>query len=68
MLLTADNLAVELKAKLFRGFADSSRLAILEALREKPLNVTELARSDRLKPVEHLQPLELPARLWSGGQ
>lgn len=28
-----------LKAKLFRGLADSSRLAILEALRAGPLNV-----------------------------
>lgn len=28
-----------LKAKLFRGFADMSRLSILEALREGPLSV-----------------------------
>jgi ArsR family transcriptional regulator, cadmium/lead-responsive transcriptional repressor len=31
-----------LKAKLFRGFSDSSRLSILEALRHGPLTVTEL--------------------------
>ena len=32
--------AVTLKAKLFRGFADPSRLGILEALRDGPLTVT----------------------------
>ena len=31
--------ATALKAKLFRGFADMSRLSILEALREGPLTV-----------------------------
>jgi DNA-binding transcriptional ArsR family regulator len=31
-----------LKAKLFRGFSDPSRLAILEALREGPRTVTAL--------------------------
>ena len=31
--------AIALKAKLFRGFADPSRLSILEALREGPLTV-----------------------------
>lgn len=34
--------ALEAKAKLFRGFADPSRLAILEALREVPLSVGEI--------------------------
>lgn len=33
---------VPLKAKLFRGFADTSRLVILEALRNGPLTVTDL--------------------------
>jgi DNA-binding transcriptional ArsR family regulator len=31
-----------LKAKLFRGFSDMSRLAILEALRTEPLTVSAL--------------------------
>jgi ArsR family transcriptional regulator, cadmium/lead-responsive transcriptional repressor len=31
-----------LKAKLFRGFADLSRLSLLEALRDGPLTVTAL--------------------------
>jgi DNA-binding transcriptional ArsR family regulator len=31
-----------LKAKLFRGFSDMSRLAILEALRGRPLTVSAL--------------------------
>jgi ArsR family transcriptional regulator, cadmium/lead-responsive transcriptional repressor len=34
-----------LKAKLFRGFSDPSRLAILEALRAGPRTVTELVDS-----------------------
>jgi DNA-binding transcriptional ArsR family regulator len=32
-----------LKAKLFRGFADPSRLSILEALRDAPRCVSEIA-------------------------
>ena len=40
MLTTAH--AIDLKAKLFRGFADPSRLSILEALRAGPLTVTEV--------------------------
>ncbi len=42
MLMTARAQGIELKAKLFRGFADPSRLAILEALRRGPLSVTEI--------------------------
>jgi len=42
MLVTADLQAVSLKAKLFRGFSDSSRLSILEALHPGPLSVTEI--------------------------
>lgn len=34
-----NNQTYELQAKLFRGFSDDSRLAILEALREGPLPV-----------------------------
>ncbi|WP_040668026.1 ArsR/SmtB family transcription factor [Nitrolancea hollandica] len=34
--------ALILKAKLFRGFSDPSRLAILEALRDGPLSVGEI--------------------------
>jgi DNA-binding transcriptional ArsR family regulator len=33
---------VGLKAKLFRGLADRSRLALLELLRDGPLNVSQL--------------------------
>ncbi len=36
MLTAANPRALALKAKLFRGFADPSRLAILEALRAGP--------------------------------
>ena len=32
------------KAKLFRGFAEPSRLRILEALRDEPRTVTEICR------------------------
>jgi DNA-binding transcriptional ArsR family regulator len=37
-----------LKAKLFRGFSDSSRLSILEALREGPLTVNEIVTATGL--------------------
>ncbi|MBI4670078.1 MAG: helix-turn-helix transcriptional regulator [Chloroflexi bacterium] len=42
MLLAANAPKVELTAKLFRGFADSSRLAILETLRGGALTVGEI--------------------------
>ena len=42
MLIIANPQSLALKAKLFRGFSDSSRLAILEALRAGPLSVTEV--------------------------
>ncbi|WP_245850518.1 ArsR/SmtB family transcription factor [Longimonas halophila] len=41
--LSADARAIDLKAKLFRGFADPSRLSIVEALREGALTVGEIA-------------------------
>lgn len=41
MVVTQD-LSLTLKAKLFRGLADPSRLAILEALREREQTVSEL--------------------------
>ncbi|MDW8234953.1 MAG: metalloregulator ArsR/SmtB family transcription factor, partial [Roseiflexaceae bacterium] len=44
MLITANPKAVELQAKLFRGFADPSRLAILEALRDGALTVSEIVQ------------------------
>lgn len=43
MLLAAKPNAVQLKAKLFRGFADPSRLSILQALRGKPQTVGKIA-------------------------
>lgn len=36
--------SLALKAKLFRGFADPSRLAILEALRTDALSVSEIVK------------------------
>ncbi len=39
---------LELKAKLFRGLADPSRLAILEALRDGPQTVTALVETTGL--------------------
>ena len=42
MMLSTEKLELELKAKLFRGFGDPSRLSILNALRESPLTVTQL--------------------------
>lgn len=40
--MLAQQSAIGLKAKLFRGFADSSRLAILDALRSGPLTVGDI--------------------------
>ena len=48
MLMTAQARGVGLKAKLFRGFADPSRLSILEALREGPLTVGEIVEATHL--------------------
>src|SRR5581483_8785756 len=48
MLLTAKSDKVELTAKLFRGFSDTSRLAILEALREGAMTVGEIVRETGL--------------------
>ncbi len=42
MIVTANPQAVALKAKLFRGFSDPSRLNILEALRSGPMTVTQV--------------------------
>lgn len=46
--MTASPRATGLKAKLFRGFADPSRLAILETLRAGPLTVTEIVEATGL--------------------
>ena len=42
MLLTAQTSAISLKAKLFRGFSDPSRLSILECLLDGARNVSEI--------------------------
>ena len=42
MLLTVDKTGLALKAKLFRGFSDPSRLGILETLCYGPLSVSEI--------------------------
>lgn len=39
---------LELEAKLFRGFSDTSRLAILDALREGPRSVGEVVEATGL--------------------
>jgi DNA-binding transcriptional ArsR family regulator len=39
---TATSLSIATKAKLFRGLADTSRLAVLECLRNGPKCVTEV--------------------------
>lgn len=40
--------ATDLKVKLFRGFSDSSRLSILNALRDKTLTVNEIVEATGL--------------------
>lgn len=42
MNVVRNPVALSLKAKLFRGFSDPSRLSILEALKAQPLHVTDL--------------------------
>ncbi len=42
-MLTHVPQATAIKARLFRGFSDMSRLAILETLRDGPLTVSALA-------------------------
>ncbi len=48
MFLNADPKAIELQAKLFRGFSDPSRLGILIALRQAPHTVTEIVEQTGL--------------------
>jgi DNA-binding transcriptional ArsR family regulator len=48
MLTQTPSKAITLKAKLFRGFSDMSRLAILDALRAGPRTVSELVEATGL--------------------
>ncbi len=48
MLMTTKVRSVDLQAKLFRGFADPSRLSVLVALREGPLTVGEIVEATGL--------------------
>jgi len=53
-----NNETYELQAKLFRGFSDDSRLAILEALREGPLpvgRIVELTSLSQSNTSNHLR-------------
>lgn len=48
MLLTTDRTELAIKSKLFRGFGDSSRLSILDALRNGPLTVAKIVETTGL--------------------
>lgn len=48
MLLEANTNTTALKAKLFRGFSDNSRLSILETLQEGPLTVGDIVKATGL--------------------
>lgn len=48
MLINAQAQSIALKAKLFRGFADPSRLSILEALRDRHMTVTDIVEATGL--------------------
>lgn len=48
MLINAKTQPIELQAKLFRGFGDPSRLAILETLRDGPLTVGDIVKATGL--------------------
>jgi len=47
-MTTATHLSLTTRAKLFRGFADESRLAIVEALRPGPRNVGDVVEATGL--------------------
>lgn len=46
--MTTCTQTADLKAKLFRGFSDPSRLSILNALRSGPLTVSEIVQQTEL--------------------
>ena len=48
MVTTSEKQATTLKAKLFRGFSDPSRLSILEVLRDGPRTVGEIVEATGL--------------------
>ena len=48
MLITSTTSSIDLQTKLFRGFADPSRLGILDALRNGPLTVSEIVEATSL--------------------
>jgi DNA-binding transcriptional ArsR family regulator len=48
MLMTTKVRSIDLQAKLFRGFADPSRLSVLVALRDGPLTVGEIVEATGL--------------------
>ena len=48
MTVTTTDTALGTRAKLFRGFADASRLSIVEALRDGPRNVGDLVAATGL--------------------
>ncbi|NUQ83710.1 MAG: winged helix-turn-helix transcriptional regulator [Anaerolineales bacterium] len=48
MLIISTTSSINLQAKLFRGFADPSRLSILEALRESECTVSDLVQTTGL--------------------
>lgn len=48
MLLTANKTELAIKSKFFRGFSDSSRLSILDALQDGPLTVTKIVETTGL--------------------
>lgn len=48
MLLLANPKSIEIQAKLFRGFSDPSRLAILEVLQNGALTVSEIVEGTGL--------------------
>jgi DNA-binding transcriptional ArsR family regulator len=45
MIITSTTSGVDLQAKLFRGFADPSRLSILQVLREGERTVSDLVQT-----------------------
>ena len=65
LFLALDQTSLGLKAKLFRGFGDSSRLSILECLRQGPLTVGEIVNQTGLSQPNTSNHLACLTVVWS---
>jgi hypothetical protein len=55
---------LSIKAKLFRGLGDSTRLSILESLRQSERTTSEIVKRNWSKPIQYFKSFILFVRLW----